>query len=419
MEGDRDTRRLSENAIVGAGIAGTTLAIALRQSGLPVRLYDLPDQHELAGRPSPTDAPLLLTANGTRVLHAIGLKEDLSGIALTPQFSTLRHARTGFLLSQRPLGAFSEARYGAPDILVGGARLVQLLRQHAAALGIPLEREAPVTDVEAGTATLTLADGRKVRHQSVAVACGLPKAPSVPGIADLLNERHWVGSNNLIALRASGNRLEPNRDHDRFINTWVADGLIAVEMPCPESLQAADRSDDQRVTLTLLAPVDDRAGEDASAHVMLERLLQRAHPHLRGLMVDPVIERLIEPSAEIADYWFAEKLVLLGGACHAHPGFPALNASAALEDAWVLSRMMERWEESPHEGFADYERYRKPRARRLRNFAQAERKLFAERSGIAAWQRNLKWSLTSRFLPEIALQRLDWLYGYDCIRGFA
>ena len=43
----------------------------------------------------------------------------------------------------------------------------------------------------------------------------------------------------------------------------------------------------------------------------------------------------------------------------------------------------------------------------------------AEPAGLAAWQRNLNWSLTSRFLPEIAMQRTDWLYGYDSIKGFA
>ena len=136
------------------------------------------------------------------------------------------------------------------------------------------------------------------------------------------------------------------------------------------------------------------------------------------MIADPLVERVSDATTEIAEYWFAEKLVLLGGACHAHPAFPALNASAALEDAWILSRMMERWEESPHEGFADYERYRKPRAARLRRFAESERAILAERSGPAAWQRNLKWSLTSRFLPEIAMQKTDWLYGYDCIKGF-
>jgi len=412
LEGDREAGRLIDSShlevgIVGAGIAGTTLAIALKQSGLAVRLYDVPVAEPRSA------APLLLTSNGTRVLHAIGLKEPLAAIALLPQFSTLRHARTAFLLSQRPLGAFSEARYGAPDVLVDGARLVQLLRDTAGAIGIPLETKSPVTGVDAGTAMLTFADGRQVPHLAVAAACGIPTDQEAPGLADLLNARTWSQPEDHIAICAVGSRAEPVRDHDRFLNTWIADGLVAVEEPMSPA------GEDQPLALTVLAPAEAFTDPGESPAAMLERMLEGTHPHLRTLLRDPRVERAWEPVADIAEFWFAEKLVLLGGACHAHPGFPALNASAALEDAWILSRMMERWEESPHEGFADYERFRQPRARRLRAFAEAERTTLTERSTTAAWQRNLKWSLTSRFLPEIAMQRTDWLYGYDCIRGFA
>ena len=417
MEGDRDSRRLttrSEVGIVGAGIAGTTLAIALKQSGLPVRLYDQPQSQP---RPEDDPAPVLLTANGSRVLNAIGLKEDLAEIGLLPHFSTLRHARTGFLLSQRPLGAFSEARYGASDVLINRNHLVQRLRQKASAAGIPLDVRSPVTEVDASSATLTFQDGGEAQHQCLAVAGGLPSAPPESAtLSNLLNERKWAASSDLISIRAVGRRREQNRDHERFINTWVADGLIAVEEPLPD--RSPEDRQAQRVSLTLLSPLDESLF-GATPEAQLSTLLERAHPYLRQLVQDPVVEPLQDVTTDIAEYWFAEKLVLLGGLCHAHPAFPALNDSAALEDAWILSRMMERWEESPHEGFADYERYRKPRAARLRRYAVAERAALAERSGPAAWQRNLKWSLTSRFLPEIAMQKTDWLYGYDCIKGFA
>ena len=85
----------------------------------------------------------------------------------------------------------------------------------------------------------------------------------------------------------------------------------------------------------------------------------------------------------------------------------------------MLSRMMERWDDEPHQGFADYERYRKPRARRLRAFATHQFALHTLKDPAARWRRNLSLSLTSRFLPEITMRKLDWLYGYDCIRGFA
>ena len=197
----------------------------------------------------------------------------------------------------------------------------------------------------------------------------------------------------------------------------MADGLIAIEEPIPARTIAQEAP--QPVALTLLAPPGSAPGANATPEDLYEHLLRRAHPHLSQLIADPEVAPAAALTTQPVEFWFAEKLVLLGAACHAHPAFPALNASAALEDAWILSRMMERWEESPHEGFADYERYRKPRARRLRAFAERERASLAEPAGLAAWQRNLKWSLTSRFLPEIAMQRTDWLYGYDCIKGFA
>ena len=403
MEGDREADRLTEIGIVGAGIAGSTLAIALKQSGLDTRLYDQPSP------PPASDGPVFLSANGTRVLHAIGLKEALANVAVFPQFATIRHARTGFLLSQRPLGAFSEARYGAPDCLVDGNVLTGMLRLKAQELHIPLDAAGRIEHVDAGSATLHLeGDGRR-RHLALAVASGRPANAGELGLSTLRNERAWGAPGDPMHSRAIGLRAAPTRDHARFINPWIAEGLVAVEQPI-----TSDQAD-QRLALTLItAP---RPGEEDPA-ALLSALLGRMHPHLRNLIADPQITFASEPIADVAEFWFAEKLVLLGGLCHAHSTFPELTPSAALEDAWVLSRMMERWEESPHEGYADYERYRKPRARRLRAFSDAERHSLTIREPLASWRRNLKWSLTSRFLPEIAMQRTDWLYGYDCIKGF-
>ena len=403
MESDRATGELSGIGIVGAGLAGTTLAIALRQSGLDVHLYDR------SAEPG-EGAPLTLTANGTRVLHALGLKDVLKDLAVFPEFSTIRHARTAFLLSQRPLGRFSEARYGAPDCVVMSGRLTSALREQAERLTIPMTTGNPVQRADPGTATLSLADGTERAHPALAVACGLPADPDDPGLSNLLNQRAWLPTTGIRTLRATGARAEPSRDHDRFLTTWIADGLVALEQPLPSDPGI------QRLALTLIVPDDPDAGDPAE---FMTRLLTRAHPYLRHLFGDREVIWADQAASECAEFWFAEKLALLGGACHAHPPFPALGPAAALEDAWVLSRMMERWEDEPHQGFADYERYRKPRARRLRAFSEQERRQLMQTEPLKAWQRNLTWSLTSRFLPELTLQKTDWLYGYDCIKGFA
>ena len=297
----------------------------------------------------------------------------------------------------------------SPDCVVMGGRLTEALRQQAGQLQIPMDAGALVESVEPGTATLRLKGGREFSHAALAVACGIPSDPHHPGLSNLLNQRSWQPAGGFRLLQAIGTRAEPARDHGRFLTTWIADGLVAVEHPLP--------SDDgtQRLSLSIMAPA---AADDEDPAALMHRLLGRAHPHLRHLFDEVEVFPAAEPASDCAEFWFAEKLALLGGACHAHPPFPEITPSAALEDAWVLSRMMERWEDEPHQGFSDYERYRKPRARRLRAFSENERQNLMIADPFRAWRRNLSWSLTSRFLPEITLQKTDWLYGYDCIRGF-
>jgi len=407
LEGDPDDGRLSEIAVVGAGVAGTALAIACRQNGLAVRLYDNGTDAQ-----AQDDSRLVeLTANGTRVLHALGLKESLSRVARFPSFATLRSSRTGFLLGQRPLGPFSEARYGAPCCLVRAADLRRLLLDAVQDEEIPVETAVEVTDVETASATIRLADGRSIPHLAVAVAAGRPRNASAPGLSSLLESRNWQVPDAPTLIRARSFRSDPDRDHGRFLNTWLGAGFAIVERPDTDP-------EGSRQPVELLVVLMATRGEE-SAETACRSLLGGCHPHLAGLTqnLQAVYEEL--PVAPVASHWQAGRVAMLGSACHAAPVYPELEPSAALEDAWILSRMMERWEDEPHQGFVEYERFRRGRAERLRTFASSELAIQTMRPGSARWQRDLRWSLTSRFLPEIVLERLDWLYGYDCIRGFA
>ncbi|HEY5644972.1 MAG TPA: FAD-dependent monooxygenase [Pseudomonadales bacterium] len=404
MEGGATVGRLTEVAVVGAGPAGSALAIACRQAGLAVRIYD----H--GSRTRRQDHLVELTANGTRVLHALGLKQDLAAVARFPAFATTRSARTAFLLTQRPLGAFSEARYGAPCCLIRGEDLRALLTAAVRRSDIPVESSA-VSNIDTATGTLILADGRRVAHLAVAVASGRPADPATPDLAALVAPRSWSVPERPTLIRARTFRERPDREHDRFLNTWLGDGFLVLERP-----DAAHEAAGQPVELFLVSPA---RRPERTASEAIRSLLRGCHPHLARLAENLEADYEDVPVAEVAEHWQTGRVALLGGAAHAAPAYPELEPSAALEDAWILSRMMERWEEAPHQGFAEYERFRRSRAKRLRAFAGEELSTNTVPQGLARWQRNLRWSLSGRFLPEIAMQRLDWLYGYDCIRGFA
>jgi salicylate hydroxylase len=116
--------------------------------------------------------------------------------------------------------------------------------------------------------------------------------------------------------------------------------------------------------------------------------------------------------------WTRGSITLLGDACHPMLPYLAQGAAMAIEDAWVLSRMLERWEDQPSQGLAEYERYRRPRTARVQQRSRAQGEEFHLRERWPVLQRNFKLALGSRYLPEIAMGRFDWLHGYDCVRGF-
>jgi len=116
--------------------------------------------------------------------------------------------------------------------------------------------------------------------------------------------------------------------------------------------------------------------------------------------------------------WSFGRVTLLGDACHGMLPFLAQGAAMAIEDAWVLARLLQDDEEVPVEALLEYERFRRPRTQRVQLASAAQGRIFHLDSRAAVAARNLKLGLGSRLLPELAMQQFDWLHGYDAVRGF-
>jgi 2-polyprenyl-6-methoxyphenol hydroxylase-like FAD-dependent oxidoreductase len=116
--------------------------------------------------------------------------------------------------------------------------------------------------------------------------------------------------------------------------------------------------------------------------------------------------------------WINHRHVLLGSA--AHPLLPFTNQDFALtlEDAWVLARMLDGFEDDVDLALLEYQRYRLPRATRVQRFAREQGRLAMESGRLAQMSRNLRFALGYWFVPEMALGAEDWIYEYDCLKGF-
>jgi 2-polyprenyl-6-methoxyphenol hydroxylase-like FAD-dependent oxidoreductase len=94
--------------VAGAGIAGLTAALALVRAGLRTTVL------EQAAKLEETGAGIQLSPNATRVLIALGLRERLAPMVMTPQAISVMAGASGREIVRIPLGAEAERRYGAP-----------------------------------------------------------------------------------------------------------------------------------------------------------------------------------------------------------------------------------------------------------------------------------------------------------------
>src|SRR5271156_2453359 len=102
----------SNIAIVGGGIGGLVAALALVRRGIDVDVYEqAPELRELG-------AGVQISANGTRVLHALGLKEALEKVQVLPAGKAIRLWNTGQSWKLFDLGMESIERYGFPYITI-------------------------------------------------------------------------------------------------------------------------------------------------------------------------------------------------------------------------------------------------------------------------------------------------------------
>jgi salicylate hydroxylase len=391
--------------IAGGGIGGLTLALACRDAGLDdVTVY------EQALHPEALGAGVQLSPNATKVLAALGLKNELARLAFFPQAVHFRTWRTGYLVATRPLGEFSEARYGAPYFHVHRGDLHALLLETARHRGIGLQAGRPCRGAGEDSAGPWLElDDSLVRHDVVIGADGIHSAvrASLFQAADPRFTGHvaWRG---MVPTRNLPKQLVPPTatvwlgPARHFVHYYVRGGELVNFVGVVESTAWTDESWRQ--------PGDGRelAGEFAGWHPLVRTLIAAAEDVFKWALHD----------RDPLPAWTRGGITLLGDACHPMLPYLAQGAAMAIEDAWVLSRMLERWEDQPAQGLAEYETYRRPRTAKVQLRSRAQGVEFHLRERWPILRRNAKLALGSRYLPEIAMGQFDWLHGYDCVRGF-
>ena len=360
------------------GITGSALALALLREGHDdLILIDAVERSDKEASPL-----LALGPHATRVLHALGLRGRLSAVALAPEHYLERELASSRIWRDLPLGNHVEARFGAPYLLITRHQLITMLHDSIGQLSGWQRITARVTHTTPnGT---FLASGSSTAADLVVLCTGAREViPGFPAPAD-------ASLVQLSYARTSEQALPPAL-LQAAVTRWIG--------PTTD-------------LWTMRAPDSD------------ELFLQRSstHPDPWHERLRPLADQLSwtfhrEVGATLSAQWHNQRLLRIGGARGGTPLADGQGAAMALEDAWVLSRLIEQQREAPESIGAALERFRLPRLR------QVAAQLARQRLPLTdpGWSKPLHRARAlagDRFLPELGYQRQAWLYGYDCVRGF-
>jgi salicylate hydroxylase len=340
-----------EIAVVGAGIGGLTLAIALQRAGVTVDLYERAEELREVG------AAVALSANGTRELSRLGVGEALDAVSTQPTELIYRDGRTAERIAAHPGGADYRARFGAPYWGIHRVDLQQTLAAAVDPARLHLGRAATaVRNEPAGVAVVTFDDGSTVTADVVVGADGVHSVVR-DAVAGTGQGPVYSGTS---AFRGLVRRADlPSLPDPLAIQFWTGPHAHLLHY----AMGGTARNDDTINFFAVLCGPDAWQGgtRDAAPGELLDGFAGW-HPAVREMLAAvPQSPRWPLLSQPPLTRWTRGRVVLLGDACHAMLPHHGQGANQSIEDAVVLAELLGGTD--PDTALATYPRRRRARTR--------------------------------------------------------
>ncbi len=380
--------------IIGCGIAGPAMALALQKVGVQAVIYEareVPDDTE--------GAFLGISPNGLNILKEyIVLDEILTDY--TPgkiRFFNARNKAIGVIDN-----AEQRSRYGSETVQVKRGLVNGALRRAAQQAGIPIEFGKRLVSIaqREGAVTISFADGSTAEGELLIGCDGIhsavrravfPNAPE-PEYTGLLSTGGFTRLDDF-ALPADAIRM-----------TFGERGFFAYSVSTRGEIwwfnNIAQKTAPQRHEL------------DQSELAVLKKRLVALHKNDPEPIVS-IIERAhsieIYPIYDIPflDQWHQGSVCLIGDAAHATAPHIGQGASLALEDTLVLAQCIR--------DFADlqtaFARFQSLRQARVQAIIQQARKVGDSKTVPNRFQQFFR-DLLLPFFVKLEARKMDWVYGY-------
>ncbi|MFM0095833.1 FAD-dependent monooxygenase [Paraburkholderia nemoris] len=393
--------------IIGGGIGGVALAMALQQRGITAHLFERAPVFGEIG------AGVQMTPNAVKVLNALGLAEKLKAIGFLPEAMTGRNWESARQLFRTPLKEICPKLFGADFYHVHRADLHAILTEGLDMRNVTFN--AVCTDVEqqGEKAIAHFRDGSSFEADLIVGA---------DGIHSVVRDGLWGKTPASFTGHMCWRALVPVDKHPlqfaspdasfwmgpkAHIVTYYVKGGAAVNI-----VAVAESADWVAESWTQPSSREELLAAFEGWHsdiVSLFRMTDSATTFKWGLFDrDPMPQ------------WSKGAFTLLGDAAHPMLPFLSQGAAMAIEDAYVLAEALAHF--GHLQGALDaYEEERRPRTARVQLEARERGRTYHLASPEEQAKRDLEMQQQQKTNPNAVGIKAEWVYEYDarlCVERF-
>jgi 2-polyprenyl-6-methoxyphenol hydroxylase-like FAD-dependent oxidoreductase len=326
--------------IIGAGIGGLTTAIALEQKGIKTRIFEQTEQIKEVG------AGIILANNAMQVYEKLGLRQIIeeNGNPISSMNITKSNLKP---LSKIDLTYF-EQKHNTKNIAIHRGKLQQILINELKSTEINLNNKLTSIVKSENWYNLNFENGKQIQSSTILGADGLKSI-----VRQKIFPNNSIRNANQICWRGITECELPIKFRNELNEAWGKSERFGF-------VQIAEN----KVYWYALKTFKKSKSEFSINN--LEQYFSDYNSVIQDIIKSTKKEQI--NTAEISDLkptniWFKENVCLIGDSAHATTPNMGQGACQAIEDAFVLSECLDKYEIT--QAFTEYQKLRLTKAHKV------------------------------------------------------
>lgn len=347
--------------IIGAGIGGLTTALTLKQKGLNVKIY------ESSAEIKPVGAGIIIANNAMQVFQKLGLQDKIEKVGNKISFMKITDTQLNDI-SVVDLSEY-EKKYGVHNIAIHRGELQKILADEIGFENINLSKRLSKIEKEE-LFKLTFEDNTTFECKLVIGADGIKSV-----VRNQLFEESTLRNANQKCWRGICEIDLPKNYHNELNEAWGKGkrfGFVKISDKKVYWYALTNANKFSKKTINLLEVFKE-------FHTDILKIISATNKE--QIILNDIID--LKP----IDKWQAENVCLIGDAAHATTPNLGQGACQAIEDAYVLGKLLDEGL-AIENTFKQYENLRRKKAHTIVNISWTVGKMAHIENNLGIWLRN-------------------------------